>query len=45
MVQTNMPCLLLTGCLDFLEQTTKTAVVGAVETVENHSNQALPALF
>ena len=41
MVQTNMLCLLLTGCLSLLEKTTKTAVVGHVETVENYSNQAL----
>ena len=36
MVQTNMPFLLITGCLSLLEETTKTAVVGPVETVENH---------
>ena len=36
MVKTNVLFLLLTGCLSLLEETTKTAVVGTVETVENH---------
>ena len=36
MVQTNLLVLLLTGCLSLLEEITKTAVVGLVETVENH---------